>query len=399
MRRRHTVICREGWYYLLVFFFVAFSSVLRNVNLLMIVATIMLFAFIIGWRTAIRSLNGVSLRRKIPASLTAGDLLEVNLELQSKTPRNPFARAGSRCLEIDETIRHLAPKRQLPKKAVHLVCWYLPRGRTKQLTYRARLYERGIYRIGPTRIATGFPLGLIRHSRILDRGDRITVFPRTGHLTPAFGKMFQQIQVGFGGHPLRQDRQTGDFHGLREWKEGDGRRLIHWKSTARRGTPLVREFEKQQQQQLNLLVDLGNRSDYPDEARCEEVIRFAATIVTDFCRRRDGVVRMAIAGRELSCGGGPCHPLLLSDLLTLLATAEPRSADDGSNSLFREGMKYLFSPTERSRPTLILHPGSKNLRELTLLADRSIGENQTIGPLRWIDTSNEMLWHFFDPTE
>ena len=399
MRRRHTVICREGWYFLLVFLFVAFSSVLRNVNLLMIVATIMLFAFIIAWRTAIRSLNGVSLHRQIPPSLTAGDLLEVKLELQSKPLRNPFARAGSRCLEIDETIRHLAPKRKLPKKMVRLVCWYLPRGRAKQLSYQARLFERGIYRIGPTQMATGFPLGLIRHSRILDHSDRITVFPRTGRLTPAFGKIFQQIQVGFSGHPLRHDRQTGDFHGLRDWKEGDGRRLIHWKSTARRGTPLVREFENPQHQQLNLLVDLGNRSDYPDETRCEEVIRFAATIVTDFCRRRDGVLRMAIAGRVLSCGGGPCHPLLISDLLTLLATAEPRSGNDGSNALFREGLKHLFSPTERSGPTLILHPGSENGRELASLADRSMGEYQTTGPLRWIDTSGEMLWHYFDPTE
>ena len=399
MRRRHTVICREGWYYLLVLAFVAFSSVLRNVNLLMIVATIMLFAFIICWRVAIRALRGVTLERKIPQTMTAGDRLEVQLELQSASVGKLVARSGSRCLNIDETIRHLVPKSQITKKIVHLLCWYLPRGGKETLTYRARLLERGIYRIGPTRIATGFPLGLIRHSRILDRGDRIIVFPRTGRLTTAFAQMFQQIQLGIGGHPLRQDRQTGDFHGLREWKEGDGRRMIHWKSTARRGTPVVREFEQDHHQELNLLLDLGELADYADEHQYEEAIRFAATIATDFCRRRDGLLRMAIVGRELSYGGGTAQAQLLTELLTLLATAEPAKKTRASNDQFVEGLQKICRVDERARPTLILSPRDQNPLEVALLADQTAGKDRSTGPVRCIDTSSQMLWHFFDPTE
>ena len=403
MRRRNTVICREGWYFLLVLAFVALSSILRNVNMLMVVSAIMLFAFLLSWRATARALRGVTLQRKISPAINAGDVLDIQLDLQSAPSRSLFSQAGSRCLEIDETIRHLLPKSQLAKKTVHLLCWYLPRGGTEKLTYRARLLERGIYRIGPTRIATGFPLGLIRHIRILDQGDRVVVFPRTGRLMPAFGRLFQQIQLGMRGDPLRQDRQTGDFHGLRDWREGDGRRMIHWRSTARRGTPLVREFEHQQHQELNLLVDLGNEGDYRDPQRCEQVIRFAATIASAFCRHGAGILRMAIVGSEVTFAGGASHPRLLDEFLTLLATAEvrPKTAHQETlpSQLFEEGMRCLCRPEDRARPTLILSPHVWEPTKVATMAGDSSGNLASGGPIRCIDTNSSNFWHFFDPAE
>ncbi len=130
--------------------------------------------------------DGKSIMSVMMLAAGKGTVLDIQIDLRSAKSRSLFAQAGSRCLEIDETIRHLLPKSQLAKKTVHLMCWYLPRGGEGQLIYRARLLERGIYRIGPTRIATGFPLGLIRHGRILDQGDRVVVFPPTGRLLSAF---------------------------------------------------------------------------------------------------------------------------------------------------------------------------------------------------------------------
>ena len=403
MRRRSTVICREGWYYLLVLAFVALSSVLRNVNMLMFVSAIMLFAFLFSWRMAIKALRGVSLYRKIPRTIRAGDVLDIQIDLRSAKSRSLFAQAGSRCLEIDETIRHLLPKSQLAKKTVHLMCWYLPRGGEEQLIYRARLLERGIYRIGPTRIATGFPLGLIRHGRILDQGDRVVVFPRTGRLLSAFGRMFAQLQLGMRGDPLRQDRQIGDFHGLRDWREGDGRRVIHWRSTARRGIPLVREFEHQQHQELNLLVDLGNEQDYHDPSRCEQVIRFAATIASEFCRHGDSVLRIVIVGAEVTCAGGANQPRLLEQLLTILATAEAQPSmqdrEKRSAPLFEKGMQLLCREEDRGRPTLILSPHVREPASVATIADGASGKPTPGGMIRCINTNSDVFGHFFDPAE
>ena len=402
MRRRKTVICREGWYYLLVLGFVALSSVLRNVNMLMVVSAIMLFAFLFSWRMAIKAIRGVTLHRKIPHTIRSGDVLDIQLELKSAKPRSLFAQAGSRCLEIDETIRHLLPKSQLAKKTVQLMCWYLPRGGKETLTYRARLLQRGLYRIGPTRIATGFPLGLLRHIRILDQGDRVVVLPRPGRLLPAFGRMFAQLQLGMRGDPLRQDRQIGDFHGLRDWRDGDSHRVIHWRSTARRGIPLVREFEHQQHEELNLLVELGSERDYSQRAQVEQVIRFAATIASEFCRHRDGILRMVIVGAEVTSGGGANHPRLLEQLLTLLATADtqPQGIKDTRNErAFERGIQLLCQADHRCRPTLILSPYVREPSQVTLIADSAAATQTAVGPIRCIDTSSDEFGHFFDPAE
>ncbi len=403
MRRRKTIICREGWYYLSVLIFVTLSSVLRNVNMLMVVSAIMLFAFLFSWRNAVRSLRGITLQRKVPQAIHAGDVLDIQLNLQSKKSRSLFAQSGSRCLEINETIRHLFPKSQTAKKTVPLMCWYLPKGAERKMTYRARLLERGVYRIGPTRIATGFPLGLVRHIRILDRGDRVIVFPRLGRLLPAFGQTFRQIQLGMRGDPLRQDRQIGDFHGLRDWREGDGRRMIHWRSTARRGIPLVREFEHQQHQELNLLVDLGNKEDHKNPLRYEQVLEFAATIVSEFCRHRDGFLRMVIVGSELTFGGGPTRPRMLEELLTLLATAEalPKSNKQSRSAaqLFEQGMQRLCRDEGRGRPTLILSPHAREPITVAAMADNAASNPASIGPIRCIHTNSNHFNHFFDSAE
>ena len=402
MRRRKTVICREGWYYLLVLAFVAMGSFLRNVNMLMVVSAIMLFAFLFSWRMAIKAIRGVTLHRKLPHTIRSGDVLDIQLDLKSAKPRSLFAQAGSRCLEIDETIRHLLPKSRLAKKTVQLTCWYLPRGGEETLTYRARLLQRGLYRIGPTRIATGFPLGLIRHIRILDQGDRVVVLPRPGRLLPAFGRMFAQLQLGMRGDPLRQDRQTGDFHGLRDWRDGDSHRVIHWRSTARRGIPLVREFEHQQHEELNLLVELGTPDDYRETSRVEQVIRFAATIASEFCRHRDGILRMVIVGAEITSGGGANHPRLLEQLLTLLATADTQSqARKGSTpeQAFEQGIQLLCQPEHRCRPTLILSPYVREQSHVAVIADSNAEKPTAGGPIRCIDTNSDTFGHFFDPAE
>ena len=401
MRRRKTVICREGWYYLLVLAFVALGSVLRNVNMLMIVSTIMLFTLIFSWRMAIKSLRGVTLHRKIPRMIRSGDILDIELDVRSAKSRSLFTQAGSRCLEIDETIRHLLPKSQLAKKNIHLMCWYLPRGGEENLTYRARLLQRGLYRIGPTRIATGFPLGLIRHIRILDHGDRLVVFPRTGRLLPAFDRIFAQLQLGMRGDPLRQDRQTGDFHGLRDWREGDSRRVIHWRSTARRGIPLVREFEQQHHQELNLLVDLGSEQHYRDPARIEQVIGFAATIASEFCRHRDGSLRLVIVGAEITSGGGANQPRLLEQLLTLLATADTRPLGETGKSpehAFEQGIQLLCRGEDRIRPTLILSPYAREPATVSSMRDASARKSTAGGPIRCINTNSDVFEQFFDQT-
>jgi uncharacterized protein (DUF58 family) len=49
--------------------------------------------------------------------------------------------------------------------------------------------------------------------------------------------------------------RRGEFFGLREWKDGDDRRAIHWRSTARSGRLLVREVHDEIERRVTIVVD------------------------------------------------------------------------------------------------------------------------------------------------
>ena len=57
-----------------------------------------------------------------------------------------------------------------------------------------------------------------------------------------------------GGQSDRLGRR-GEFFGLREWKDGDDRRAIHWRSTARAGRLLVREVHDEIERRVTIVVD------------------------------------------------------------------------------------------------------------------------------------------------
>jgi uncharacterized protein (DUF58 family) len=59
-------------------------------------------------------------------------------------------------------------------------------------------------------------------------------------------------------HPYPRMGQGPEFLGVREYRPGDGMRHVHWPSTARHGSLIVREFEEETTRRLALIVDTSN---------------------------------------------------------------------------------------------------------------------------------------------
>src|SRR5436305_9628133 len=86
----------------------------------------------------------------------------------------------------------------------------------------------------------------------------------------------------------RHDRsaQQQEYHGLRDYRAGDSPRWIHWRTSARVGKPMIKEFEQQSEQDLAILLDPWlPRSKVTAEQRAtlELMIRFAATVCLETC--------------------------------------------------------------------------------------------------------------------
>ena len=71
-RQRQTIICREGWYYLLVLAMVLAGAMARDVNLLLVLAGMLAGPVIFSWRAVILLLRGLQIQRRTPQTVCAG---------------------------------------------------------------------------------------------------------------------------------------------------------------------------------------------------------------------------------------------------------------------------------------------------------------------------------------
>ena len=185
---RRTTICREGWYYTIVLLLVFSAALVREINLLMVLAGMMAGPLLLSRFMAIFTLHGLQVRRKMPQYICAGDLLVCGLTLS-----NTRRRVGSWAVVVEEPIRRESNgdqgKRRRQKSWQPGVFFpYLPAGQSRKGSYRGRLTERGRYQLGPLRLATRFPFGLFCHTVTTGKTERLVVFPRLGRLTRQLGR-------------------------------------------------------------------------------------------------------------------------------------------------------------------------------------------------------------------
>ncbi|MBI3466393.1 MAG: DUF58 domain-containing protein, partial [Planctomycetes bacterium] len=162
----------------------------------------------------------------------------------------------------------------------------------------------------------------------VDRIDHLLVFPRTGRLTDRWMSLERNGDTARRAQFQKQQPLEGDFHSLRDWRAGDARRTIHWRTSARRAQLMVRQFEQQRRHDLVLMLDLWqSESPTPEQQEATELaVSFAATVIAEACRHGSGTLTAGVGGREPVWRRGHTSPRLLGDLLEQLAIAEASPA-------------------------------------------------------------------------
>ncbi len=119
--------------------------------------------------------------------------------------------------------------------------------------------RRGVIEVGPATTVQGDPLGLMR--RTLRWTERTTLFvhPRTVALESLGAGLLRDLEGS-----TTEDVSMSDlaFHALREYQPGDDRRHIHWRSSAKAGRLLVRQFLDTRRTHVTVLVD-ADPEQYP----------------------------------------------------------------------------------------------------------------------------------------
>jgi len=344
-----TRLTHEGWYFLIVLTFIVVAGSMRQINLMLVMAGMMVGAIYFNWHFARSMLRRLQIRRRLPDQIGAGDTLVVEVEVAS--PHRCTA------LLITDAIRRLdssSNKKSSSRANAKptdgdvqgvVALPHVTPGRAARGQYRVTFAERGRYEFGPFWAVTRHPFGLVARSVRLRRSSRLLVLPRLGRMTNRWTHLAQAIDYGSQQAAGRQRPTDGEFYGLRDWQPGDSRRLIHWRTSARRGGLMVRQFEQPRSENLTLLVELWQPVDpsAADRERVELAVRFAATATVEACRRGGSQLRVVTAGRQQVSHHGGASKSLARDILAHLAVAE---------ATVNSRLDELIDAVADSRPTV-----------------------------------------------
>lgn len=134
--------------------------------------------------------------------------------------------------------------------------------------------HRGVVSVGPVRSVRADPVGLVRREIVWTDAVELTVHPRTVAVPSTSTGLIRDLE-GAATRDLTDSDVS--FHALREYQPGDDRRYIHWKSTAKTGTYMVRQFEQTRRSHLVVALSLA-AADYANDEELELAVSAAGSL-------------------------------------------------------------------------------------------------------------------------
>ena len=321
--RTHISITREGWYYIGMLGFIVAGAIIRDINLLYIMAGMMLGPLILSLLLAASALRRLRFERRFPPLVSVGDPLIVEI-FAGKTGKGP----SSFAVVVQDRLTRKTDTRRTARADARLFFSHIPVDGRVDASYGVRLNHRGCYRFGPLRVSTSAPLGLIRTTTRRKNPDRVLASPRVGQLLPAWNRQLKLRNLGGQKSMRRRGKMDGDFYGMRDWRNGDSRNWIHWRTTAKRAKLTVRQFEQRISQDLAIVADLWQPTPTTDPSyEIELAISFVATLVVEHGRHGSTHLMVATASRSNTLLRGTASPVFRQELMEKLAVVEPTRKD------------------------------------------------------------------------
>jgi hypothetical protein len=165
------------------------------------------------------------------------------------------------------------------------------RGHVEALVVPAQ--RRGIVVVGPVTAVRADPVGVFRRELAFADVHQLYVHPETVRVPSTSIGLVRDLE----GAPTRQLVDSDvSFHAIRPYVPGDSRRQIHWKSTAKTGTLMVRQYEESRRSRLAVILSCAEE-EYTDSDEFELAVSAAASIGVQAIR--DGRDLEMIASAEV----------------------------------------------------------------------------------------------------
>ncbi len=255
--------------------------------------------------------------------------------------------------------------------------------------------RRGVIEVGPVTTGRGDPLGLFRREVTWSDVREIFVHPVITPLEPLGAGLIRDLEGNVSENISQSDLA---FHALREYSPGDDLRHIHWRSSARHGQLLVRQFLDTRRSHINVIVD-SDPASYADPEDFELAISTAASLLVRAIM--DGFDATFLCGEHAMTRGTGRSALdacsraeAASDRITDVAGRGARLAPDTSLVCLVTGPHQAFGtlqraaahfPIETAQLAMVIDPSkSASLKAVSDLPLLTLGKlSELPGLLKW----------------
>jgi uncharacterized protein (DUF58 family) len=210
----------------------------------------------------------------------------------------------------------------------------IPAGGQHEELFAVPTQRRAVITAGPAASVRGDQLGLLRREVRWTEPVELFVHPVTARLKPSAAGLVRDLEGEITKTITDNDIS---FHALRAYEPGDALRNVHWRTSARTGQLMVRQYEETRRSQL-LLVQATSRPHYASDDEFELAVSVLASLGVQVIR---DATRLATATDRLRLN--TATPTALLDDTSRIAPVESGAAP--VRDVVREAAKRVPTPS------------------------------------------------------
>ena len=345
-------ITPEGWIFILSVFLLVAAAIATGNNLLFLTLATLLSVILTSGIFARNSLRSVVVSLQVPQSVFEGERVPVKVSLRNQKRLVPAlsiavedaSLANGRSL-ISRIVASVSgpgawdagerdPNRTVLRHPAYFP-WIPPRSVRSELVTQF-FPRRGLYSLEGFRISTRFPFGFFERGERVPADGQVWVYPAVHdissefHLLPFLPGRLESRRAGHGE----------SLFAIRKHQEGESARLVDWKSTAKTGELMAREFARDEENAFCLLLDtiVGEN----EIEGFEKAVSLTASLAVHFAG--EGAEFEFLTPRErISRGVGAAH---LDQVLRALALVQFESISTPASIDLREQLCETLQPRQ-----------------------------------------------------
>lgn len=283
-------LTREGMFFIGLVFLLAIAGLNTGNNLLYLVVASLLASILMSGVLSLGVLSGLSLEIFLPEHVFARRPVPARIHLENQKrllPSFSITLRGSEEAGGGKKAKTQGEKKHSPwlpeqhggilRQALYFP--FLPAKHTVSRQVELEFPRRGIYREKGFDLSTRFPFGFLEKKLEIEVSRRLVVYPA---VQPT--EEFYEILPMLSGEMEAFQRGRGhDLYSIRDMLPTDSARHVDWKASARSGEVKVREFTREDERRLQLVLD--RRIGEPDDdalRRFEAGVEFCACLAWHF---------------------------------------------------------------------------------------------------------------------